>query len=89
MRTMTKRSRLVIDRDLAVGELRAVIRKIKESTDLAEIRDLAGELQRTAYDLEDWAERGRTMAWIPEWRLLRRHRAEADRAVFEVLAGPE
>jgi hypothetical protein len=84
---MTKRSRMEIDRDHAVSELRAVIRKINESTDFAEIRDLAGELQRTAYDLEDWAERSRTERIAPQWLLIRRQRAQADQAVFEALTG--
>ena len=82
---MTKRSRMSIDRGLAVAELRAVIRQISESADLAEIRDLAGELQRIAYDVEDWAERSRTKTIAPEWRLLRRQRADAEEALREVL----
>jgi hypothetical protein len=82
---MTKRSRKEIDRDHAVGDLRAIIRKIKESDSLTEIRDLAGELQRVAYDVEDWAERSRTKKIAPAYLLIRKQRAEASEALHKAL----
>lgn len=79
-----KRTRQEIDRQRAVTELRAVVRRISESGSYAEIRDLAEKLEHVAYDLSDWAERQR-VGKPTGWDTIRQQRHDADEAIRAVV----
>lgn len=52
---MKNRSRLEIERDTRLKELRSLARDIHNADTLISVRNLAEQLQELAFDLKDWA----------------------------------